>query len=233
MSSSPVAGGAPDPREGQGRRAALSHFLASVQADHAMLRRYDEKYDARGRTPGSIAHDLVERIGFQMMTACRVMRLAREAGSPLAAKVTARLIRLVYGADIHWEARFADGVIINHGMGLAINHGVRIGKGVILSHNVTLGEGIDRVTRVVGQPTIEEDVHIGAGATLAGPITIGARSKIGPGAVVLSSVPPDSVVEAPAPQVRSRTRSGAVGPASAPGPADPEQPPDPGRRAAA
>jgi serine acetyltransferase len=68
---------------------------------------------------------------------------------------------------------------------------------VILAHSVSLGEGIDPVTRAVGGPNIEEFVHIAPGAILIGPITIGARSKIMPGAVVLTSVPPDSLVESP------------------------------------
>lgn len=188
------------------RRAAVARFVASVRADHAAMQRYDAKYDTRGREPAPLARSLVERVGLQMMAACRLMRLAGESGSPLGAKVVARMIRLLYGADIHWNARIADGVSISHGMGIAINHAARIGERVILSHNVTIGDGIDPETRLAGAPTIEDDVHIGPGATILGPITVGARSKIGPGAVVRRSIPPDSVVEAPAPTIRPRAK---------------------------
>jgi serine acetyltransferase/GT2 family glycosyltransferase len=199
------------------RRAALARLVASVRADHEMLLRSDAKYDTRGRKPASLAHDLVERIGFQMLGAIRLMRFFKEAGSPLGAKIAARMIRLIYGGDIHWNAEFADGVSINHGMGLAIGHSAKIAKGVILSHNVGIGDGIDLKTRAVGQPTIEEGVHIGPNAVLLGPITIGARSKIGPGVVLMQSVPPDSIVEPPAPTVRPRAhRPAAATPAEAP-----------------
>jgi serine acetyltransferase/glycosyltransferase involved in cell wall biosynthesis len=186
------------------RRAAFARFVSAVRADHAVLQRYDARYDKRGREPGSLAHDFVERIGFQMMTAWRLMQLLKDAGSPLGAKIASRVIRLIYGADIHWDASVAEGVSLNHGMGLAVSHAARIARGTILSHNVSIGDGIDPETRAVGAPTIEEDVHIGPGAMLFGPITIGARSKIMAGAVVTRSVPPDSVVETPAPRTRAR-----------------------------
>jgi serine acetyltransferase len=185
-------------------RALLSRLTSSVHADHAMLQRYDAKYDSRGRHEASLPEDLVQRMGFQMMAACRVMRFFHEAGAPLGAKVVARMIRHLYGADIHWDAELADGVVIVHGMGLAVSHAARVGAGTILSQHVTLGDGIDPHTRAVGAPTLEEDVHVGAGAVLVGPITVGARSKIMPGAVLTQSVPPDSLVEVPAPRITPR-----------------------------
>jgi serine acetyltransferase/GT2 family glycosyltransferase len=191
---------------GSARRAAFERFLTSVRADHAMLLHYDGKYDARGRDASSLPRALVERLGFQMMASFRLMRLARDLGSPLGARVISRLIRLVYDAEVHWDAEIADGVCLNHGMALGIGHGARIGKGVILAHSVSLGEGIDPVTRAVGGPTLEEGVHVAPGAILIGPITIGARSKIMPGAVVLTSVPPDSLVESPVCRIRPRAR---------------------------
>lgn len=186
------------------RRAAFARFVVAVRADHEMLLRSDAKYDTRGRRPASLAHELVERIGFQLLTAYRLMRLLHESGAPLGAKVMGRMIRLVYGADIHWNAELAPGVGLNHGMGLAIGHAARIGRGVILSHNVSIGDGIDPVTRVAGQPTLEEDVHVGPGAVILGPYTIGARSKIMPNAVVMQSVPADSVVEVAPVTIRPR-----------------------------
>jgi hypothetical protein len=64
----------------------------------------------------------------------------------------------------------------------------------------------------VGRPTIEEDVHVGPGATLVGPITIGARSKIMAGAFVRVSVPPDSLVSSPDPVVGTRVQARAQRP---------------------
>jgi serine O-acetyltransferase len=169
-----------------------------------MLRRYDLKYAPEVRRPEPLAKDVVQRVGFQMMVAYRLMRVFTEAGVPLAAKVVGRMIRLFYGADLHYNARFDEGVVIVHGMGIAVSRAARVGSGVILSQNVTLGDGIDPKTRTRGAPTIEEGVHIGPGATLIGPITIGARSKIMPGAVVRESVPAGSLVETPTPRVFPR-----------------------------
>lgn len=186
-----------------GLRACV-RFASAVRADHDMLRHYDDKYAPEERPPRALARDLVQRLGFQMMTAYRLMRLFAEAGVPLAPQVMGRLIRLLYGADIHYDARFAEGVVIVHGMGIAVSHAARVGSGVILSQNVTLGDGVDAQTRTAGAPTIEEGVHVGPGATIIGPVTIGARSKIMPGAVVRESVPGGSLVETPAPRVVPR-----------------------------
>lgn len=186
------------------RGRAGSRFLSAVRADRDMLRRYDGKYSQQDRRPEPLAKDIVQRVGLQMMVAYRLMRFFAEAGVPLAPKVVGRMIRILYGADIHYEASFDEGVVIVHGMGIAVSHAARVGSGVILSQNVTLGDGIDPETRRTGAPTIEEGVHIGPGATIIGPITIGARSKIMPGAVVRSSVPPGSLVETPAPRVVPR-----------------------------
>jgi serine acetyltransferase len=190
--------------------SAWSRFVRAVRADHAMVRHYDAKYGSHERRGESLPKDLVERIGFQMMAALRLTRLCADAGVPLAPKVLARLTRVLYGADIHWDARFDDGVVIVHGMGLAISHAAHIGSGSILSQNVTIGDGFDPVTRAAGAPTIEENVHIGPGATLIGPITVGAGSKIMPGVVLTRSVPPGSLVEAPAPTIAPRAKHAAA-----------------------
>jgi serine acetyltransferase len=68
--------------------------------------------------------------------------------------------------------------------------------------------GVDPESRTVGAPTVERDVHVGAGSTLVGPITLGARSKITANCFVRTSVPADSLVEAPTPTVSVRERRG-------------------------
>ncbi|MEO7092062.1 MAG: hypothetical protein ABI175_02350 [Polyangiales bacterium] len=191
--------------------SAWARFIASVRADHAQLRDFDERYTSEAREgAGPLARDLVQRIGMQMMASIRVMRLLGDLGVPIAPKVTSRLIRFFYGSDVHWNAQIADGVTIVHGMGLAISGSARIGARCLIFHNVTLGEAIDPKTRSVGAPTLEDDVHIGPGATLLGPITIGAGTKIMAGSVVTQSVPANSLVEAPAPSVVSRIRPRAA-----------------------
>jgi len=168
------------------RRAA-----AAIADDLAMLRHYDEKY----RSPDDRA---LTRVGPQILVAVRVMHFFRDAGAPLGARITSRLVRHVYGSDIHWDARIEPGVTIVHGMGLAISSKASIGRGCILFQNVTLGESVG------GSPSLGRDVHVGPGATLLGPITVGDGSKVMAGCVVREDVPPASLVSAPAPTVGPR-----------------------------
>lgn len=183
---------------------AFGEAVRAVRTDHEHLCATQAKYAEGTGSARDLPVDLVTKIGFQMTSAYRTMRFFEEAGVPLAPKVASRLIRHLYGSDIHWEARFDPGVMIVHGMGLAISRAARVERGAILNQNVTLGMGIDPKTREVGAPHLEPNVHVGAGATLVGPITIGAGSKIMPGCVVTRSVPPGSIVAAPTPVVSER-----------------------------
>jgi len=184
---------------------AWRRMVGAIREDHAMLRHYDAKYagDLRG-APSPIARDLVTRIGFQMLAACRVMRFFRDAEVPLAPQVASRLIRYAYGSDIHWDAELSPGIVIVHGMGMAVSHAASVERGVILSQGITLGMGTDPVSRAAGAPHVEQGAHLGAGSTFVGPITVGARSKVTANCFVRTSIPQDSLVEAPAPVVSSR-----------------------------
>jgi serine O-acetyltransferase len=151
--------------------------------------------------------DLVRKVGFQMMFAYRLMRFARGVGVPLLPEVMSRLTRFFYGADIHWNADLQPGVMIVHGMGMCISHEAFVGSGAILFQGITLGEGVDAESRAVGSPRLERDVHVGPGATLLGPITIGSGSKVMAGCVVTRSIPAGCVVEASAPRIRPRSKA--------------------------
>lgn len=202
--SSEVATSEPQTRL-QRLRASLSHLVGSVREDHALIHRQGVKYGGKADRPEPLAVALVQKVGLQMTAAYRLMRLFSRAGVPLAPRVISRLIRHAYGSDIHWDAELAPGVMIVHGMGMAVSYDARVGRGVVLSHNVTLGLGTHPDTREIGGPTIEEDVVIGPGVTILGPVTVGARSKIMPGCLVVRSVPPDSLVEAVMPSVKRRS----------------------------
>jgi serine acetyltransferase/GT2 family glycosyltransferase len=183
---------------------AMRHAIRSIEADHQMMHGYDQKYAVGEPRGGSLLKDLIYRAGFQMMVGVRLMRFCKEAGVPVAAKVVSRGIRFIYGSDVHWDAQFADGVCIVHGYALGICAGAKIGPGVILAHCVSIGEGRDAVTKEIGAPTLEENVHLGPAAILLGPIVVGKGSKIAAGAVLRQSVPPGTVVEAPPPRIRLR-----------------------------
>jgi serine acetyltransferase/glycosyltransferase involved in cell wall biosynthesis len=184
--------------------AVLCRARLALAEDQAVMAHYEAKYGHHSPSELDLATDVVQKIGLQIMVPYRLMRALRESGSLLAAKVMSRLIRHLYGSDIHWDAELAPGVMIVHGMGLAVSHAARVERGCILFHNVTLGMGTDPVTRCHGAPRLERDVHVGPGATLIGPITVGAGSKVMAGAVLTRSVPPGSLVETPAPPVRPR-----------------------------
>jgi len=204
--------------EGQGGKASpLQKFVADVMADYGMVRHYESKYAEPGApsiTSGNLVRDTVQKIGMQIMLGTRAMRLVRDLGIPVAPKVVSRLMRHLYGSDIHWDADFEPGIVIVHGMGLAISNAAKVGPGCIIFQNVCLGMGIDPVTREAGAPTLEGNVHVGPGATLLGPITIGAGSKIMAGCCVTQSVPANSVVEAHTPAVKSRAKGPKGGPRS-------------------
>lgn len=107
------------------------------------------------------------------------------------ARILAQRARKITGIEIHPGASIGEDFFIDHGMGVVIGETAEIGDNVMLYHGVTLGGvGGDRHSK--RHPTIEDDVIIGAGAKILGPITIGKGSKIGANAVVLKSVPPYS-----------------------------------------
>lgn len=184
-------------------------FAASVRADHAAMRSTRERYPTDGTSMGSagLLSDAIQKVGFQMLIAVRVMRLVQDLHVPLGGPIVSRLIRHVYGAEIHWHATIADGVGFIHGVGIVISHGAVVGPGCILSQNITLGESIDSFTRKVGAPMLGSNVHVGAGAVLLGPISVGNETKIMANAVLDRSVPPRSLVRTPAATIEARAAS--------------------------
>lgn len=172
----------------------LLTWARSVRADYASVQRYRAKYHGDERSVLRLPIDAVTKIGFQMSVAMRTMALLRDAGVPLLPQVASRLIRHLYGAEVHWNTTIHHGISIVHGTGLVLSHRAVVGEGCILFHNVTLGEGVDPETKETGAPTLGRDVHVGPGATLLGPIHVGDGSKIMAGAVLTRSVPANSLV---------------------------------------
>jgi serine O-acetyltransferase len=102
------------------------------------------------------------------------------------------MARGLTGIEIHPGAAIGPGFFIDHGMGVVIGETAEIGANVTLYHGVTLGGTSWKKGK--RHPTLEDDVVVGSGAKVLGPITIGARTRIGANAVVVKDVPPDSVV---------------------------------------
>lgn len=198
-------------KRGLERGGALARFSRAVRADYRSVQRYRAKYHGDHVPLARLPVDAVRKIGFQMMCAVRLMQLLRDARVPLGPQVLSRLIRHLYGAEVHWDADLAPGISLVHGVGLVVSHAARVDEGCILFQHATLGQGIDPATRAVGAPHLERDVHVGPGATVLGPITVGAGTKIMAGAVLSESVPPGSLVT-PASVVVQRRRAKSAGP---------------------
>jgi serine O-acetyltransferase len=108
------------------------------------------------------------------------------------ARVVAQLGRFFTGIEIHPSAVLGKQIFIDHGMGIVIGETAEVGDNVTIYHGVTLGgTSLEKGKR---HPTIESNVIIGAGAKILGAITIGHGTRIGANAVVLKSVPPNSIV---------------------------------------
>jgi serine O-acetyltransferase len=106
--------------------------------------------------------------------------------------VLAYASRSLTGIEIHPAAKIGDGLFIDHGMGVVIGETAELGENVTVYQGVTLGgTGFATGKR---HPTVQDNVTIGSGAKLLGPITIGHGAKIGANAVVIHDVPANSTV---------------------------------------
>lgn len=101
-----------------------------------------------------------------------------------------RLMQMMFaGVELGNEIELGQGVYFIHSLGTVVGGDSRVGARVRFFGNNTVGTARDN-----GYPVIEDDVEVGCGARILGPIRIGARSFIGANSVVLSDIPPDSVV---------------------------------------
>lgn len=110
----------------------------------------------------------------------------------LLARFVSHLVRFFSGIEIHPGAKIGEGLFIDHGMGVVIGETTEIGDNVTIYHGVTLGgTSWDKGKR---HPTLGDNVVVGAGAKILGPITLGADVKVGCNAVVVKDVPSGSTV---------------------------------------
>ena len=173
-------------------------FTHDVAADHETSRHYRSHYHATTVSPWKLPLDALTKVGFQMLVAARFMRLLGDLKIPMGPQLVSRMIRHLYSAEIHWDAQLAPGIAIVHGNGLVISADARVGERCILFQHVTLGRSLDGTTGVSGAPHLGANVHVGPGAVLLGPISIGERSKIMGNTVVTIDIPAGTVVR-PAP----------------------------------
>ena len=130
--------------------------------------------------------------GVQALLSHRVAHALHTAGVPVAPRVLAAVTRTLTGVEIHPAARIGRGPLIDHGSGVVIGETAEIGDNVTLYQEVTLGgTGFQRGKR---HPTVGDDVVVGSGAKLLGPIEVGDRAKIGANSVVIHDVPAAATV---------------------------------------
>jgi len=113
-------------------------------------------------------------------------------GQVLLPRLISQFSRFLTGIEIHPGATIGQGLFVDHGMGVVIGETSELGNNVTIYQGVTLGgTGKEKGKR---HPTIGDNVVIGAGAKVLGPIEIGSGARIGAGSVVLNSVPPGATV---------------------------------------
>jgi serine O-acetyltransferase len=165
----------------------LARVAKEVRRD--VLAARDRDPAARGVSPVEI---LATWPGIHALLAYRVAHALQLAGVPIVPRLIAMLTRTLTGIEIHPSARIGRGLFIDHGTGVVIGETADIGNDVTLYQGVTLGgTGFATGKR---HPTVQDNVTIGSGAKLLGPITIGHGAKIGANSVVITDVPPNSTV---------------------------------------
>ena len=130
----------------------------------------------------------------------------------LFARIISQFSRFLTGIEIHPAAKIGKNFFIDHGMGVVIGETSEIGDNVTIYHNVTLGGIAPSINSndqrdMKRHPTLEDNVVVGSGAQILGPITIGKNSLIGSNSVVTKNVPEKSVMAGiPAKKVGDATK---------------------------
>jgi serine O-acetyltransferase len=144
----------------------------------------------RPPTKWDIVSQIIGSRGVQAALLYRVAHLAARRRIPLVAAILARVSQLVFTVDISPRAEIGPGLVLRHAQGVVIGSEARVGARCQIFHQVTLGKRFSgTVDRPDGMPDIGDDVQIGAGAKLLGPITVGQEAIIGANAVVTRDIP--------------------------------------------
>ena len=151
---------------------------------------------ARDRDPAARAVGTAEILltypGVHAILSHRITHALHSAEVPVVPRLLANATRIATGIEIHPAASIGSDFFVDHGTGVVIGETAEIGDRVTLYQGVTLGgTGFAAGKR---HPTVEDNVTIGSGAKLLGPITVGHGAKIGANSVVIHDVPPNATV---------------------------------------
>ncbi|MEW6145007.1 MAG: serine O-acetyltransferase [Thermodesulfobacteriota bacterium] len=160
-------------------------ILNDIKTDFAAV--FDRDPAARNSLEVIVAYP-----GFQAIVSHRIAHRLWKKNFKFAARVMSQLSRFFTGIEIHPGAEIGKGFFIDHGMGVVIGETSEIGENVTIYHGVTLGG--TSFTKGKRHPTVGNNVTVGAGAKILGPLSIGDNSKVGANSVVIRDVPANSTV---------------------------------------
>ncbi len=164
-----------------------------------MIKEYLESIQKRDPAAKSKLSILVTYPGVKALFFHRIANFFCIAKFGLLAKMISQLSRFFTGIEIHPKAKIGKNFFIDHGMGVVIGETSEIGDNVTIYHAVTLG-GIspsinsDEQRYVKRHPTLKNNVVVGSGAQVLGPVIVGENAKIGANAVVTKDVPANAVM---------------------------------------
>ena len=129
----------------------------------------------------------------------RIANFFSMAKFDLIARIISQFSRFLTGIEIHPAAKIGKNLFIDHGMGVVIGETSDIGDNVTIYHMATLGGIAPSINsndqrNIKRHPTIEDEVVIGSGAQVLGPVTVGRCAKIGANAVITKDVPEKAVM---------------------------------------
>ena len=160
---------------------------------------YLESIKKRDPAAKSILSIILTYPGVKAVFFHQISNFFYKAGFELVARIISQTIRFFTGIEIHPGAKIGKHLFIDHGMGVVIGETSEIGDNVTIYHAVTLGgssPSIDseRQRHEKRHPTIGNDVVIGSGAQIIGPIKVGNNSRIAANAVVVKDVPENATM---------------------------------------
>ena len=160
---------------------------------------YLESIKKRDPAAKSILSIILTYPGVKAVFFHQISNFFYKAGFDLIARIISQTIRFFTGIEIHPGAKIGKNLFIDHGMGVVIGETSEIGDNVTIYHNVTLGgssPSIDseRQRHEKRHPTIGNDVVVGSGAQIIGPIKVGNNARIAANAVVVKDVPENATM---------------------------------------
>ena len=176
------------------------------------LMKYFESVKARDPAAPSLLLVILTYPGVKAVFFHRIANFIWSLNLKLLGRMISQLSRFLTGIEIHPAAKIGKNFFIDHGMGVVIGETAEIGDNVTIYHGVTLGGIMPAVksSEQVGvkrHPTLEDDVIVGSGAQILGPIIIKSCARIGSNAVVTKDVPKGGImVGIPAKNIQSKSK---------------------------